>query len=203
MLGRISRSGRSAATLGAAVVLVASLSACQAGPEGRSTVGVGTVGGAGAGAIAGRLISSNPWVVAGGALIGGVAGNQLVDKPAAQKQAREDAARREASRDREMQRRLDYERQSALQEEEVRRQIEEQRLFEEWQRERVRQDATEDVDVSSAQRLLKAHGLYQGPVDGIFGPATEQAVRSFEAKQGSVQTGRLTPTLMSQMRATL
>jgi hypothetical protein len=35
-----------------------------------------------------------------------------------------------------MQRQLDFERQRALQEEEVRRQIEEQRLFEEWRRER-------------------------------------------------------------------
>jgi len=35
-----------------------------------------------------------------------------------------------------MQRQLDFERQRALQEEETRRQIEEQRLFEEWRRER-------------------------------------------------------------------
>ena len=205
------RRGRTAATLGAAAVMIAALSACQ-GPEGRSTVGAGTIGGAGAGAIAGRIISSNPWVIAGGALVGGVAGNQLIDKPATERQVREDRAAREASRDREaqrqeaardreQQRKLDYERQSALQEEEVRREIEEQRLFEEC--ERVQQDQAEAVDVSSAQRLLKAHGLYQGPIDGIFGPGTEQAVRQFEAKQGSPQTGKLTPTLMSQMRATL
>ena len=59
------------------------------------------------------------------------------------------------------------------------------------------------MDVASAQRLLKAHGLYQGPVDGILGPGTEEAVRRFEAKQGRAQTGRLTPSLVSQMRATL
>jgi hypothetical protein len=36
-----------------------------------------------------------------------------------------------------MQRQLDFERQRALQAEQTRREIEEQRLFEEWQRERL------------------------------------------------------------------
>ena len=40
-------------------------------------------------------------------------------------------------KDRNMQRRLDYERQRLLQEEEVRKEIEEQRLYEEWKRERL------------------------------------------------------------------
>ncbi len=43
----------------------------------------------------------------------------------------------QAEKDRDMQRRLDYDRQRMLQEEQVRKEIEEQRLFEEWQRQRL------------------------------------------------------------------
>ncbi len=45
---------------------------------------------------------------------------------------------RRAEKDRDMQRQLDYDRQRLLQEDQVRKEIEEQRLYEEWQRERLR-----------------------------------------------------------------
>jgi hypothetical protein len=44
---------------------------------------------------------------------------------------------REAAKDRDMQRQLDYDRQRLLQEEPVRKEIEEQRLYEEWKRQRL------------------------------------------------------------------
>ncbi len=68
----------------------------------------------------------------GGALIGGALG--------AKRDRREKARcleEREAEKDRDMQRRLDYDRQRILQEEQVRKEIEEQRLYEEWKKQRL------------------------------------------------------------------
>ncbi len=68
----------------------------------------------------------------GGALIGGALGAR---------RDRQERARclqeREATRDRDMQRQLDYDRQRLLQQEQVRMEIEEQRLYEEWKRNRL------------------------------------------------------------------
>ncbi len=68
----------------------------------------------------------------GGALIGGALGA---------KRDRRERARcleeREATKDRDMRRQLDYDRQRLLQQEQVRKDIEEQRLYEEWKRKRV------------------------------------------------------------------
>ncbi len=67
--------------------------------------------------------------IIGGALIGGALGA---------KRDRQEKARclqeREAEKDRDMRRQLDYDRQSLLQEEQVRKEIEERRLYEEWKR---------------------------------------------------------------------
>ncbi len=68
----------------------------------------------------------------GGALIGGAMGARR-DRQAKARCLQE----REATKDRDMQRQLDYNRQRMLQEEQVRNEIEEQRLFEEWQRQRL------------------------------------------------------------------
>ncbi len=68
----------------------------------------------------------------GGALIGGTLG--------ARRDRRERARcleEREATKDRDMQRQLDYDRQRLLQQEQVRKEIEEQRLYEQWKRERL------------------------------------------------------------------
>ncbi len=67
----------------------------------------------------------------GGAVIGGALGSRR-DQQAKARCLEE----REATKDRDMQRQLDYDRQRLLQEEQVRKEIEEQRLFEEWKRER-------------------------------------------------------------------
>ncbi len=67
----------------------------------------------------------------GGAVLGGALGAR---------RDRRDKARclegRRAEKDRDMQRQLDYDRQSFLQQEQVRKEIEEQRLYEEWKRQR-------------------------------------------------------------------
>ncbi len=68
----------------------------------------------------------------GGALIGGLLGSNR-DQRAKARCLEE----REAEKDRDKQRQLDYDRQRLLQEEQVRKEIEEQRLYEEWKSERL------------------------------------------------------------------
>ena len=41
------------------------------------------------------------------------------------------------------------------------------------------------------QRALTARNLYQGPIDGVWGPKTESAVRNFQTQSGIEATGRL------------
>ncbi|WGF88046.1 glycine zipper 2TM domain-containing protein [Marinivivus vitaminiproducens] len=100
---------------------------------GTSSAGIGTVGGAAAGAGAGRLLfgNSTTGMLVGGA-VGGLAGNMTLDRQA------EERRRQQAVEDRStaQQQQLDFERQRALQNEQTRVEIEEQRLFREWQRER-------------------------------------------------------------------
>jgi peptidoglycan hydrolase-like protein with peptidoglycan-binding domain len=38
--------------------------------------------------------------------------------------------------------------------------------------------------VAGAQVALRAHGLYRGPIDGILGPQTKRAVRTFQRHEG-------------------
>jgi uncharacterized protein YcfJ len=140
MSGRIGRvvRGRAGLSLAALVGCGILVAGCEGSQPGQ--IGLGTLGGAAAGGAIGSTIGGGrgqTLAIVGGALAGGALGNQLVDKPVEQQQR----AQTEASRDRAMQRQLDYERQSALQQEQVRREIEEQRLFEEWQRERLGQTA--------------------------------------------------------------
>jgi peptidoglycan hydrolase-like protein with peptidoglycan-binding domain len=135
----------------------------------------------------------------------------FLDKPSGARRA----AEAEAASDREQQRRLDYERQSELQREETRRQIEEQRLFEEWKTQRASgvtgaaaanaqvAAVNQPADVTAAQRLLTALGYYNGPADGQLGAQTRSAVMQFEANQGLPQTGVITPSIVSRMRASL
>ncbi len=97
--------------------------------------GGGRVGGAVIGGAAGSMFGSGRGRTAsiiGGGLLGGAMGSRR-DQQAKARCLEE----REAGKDRDMQRRLDYDRQRLLQEEQVRKEIEEQRLFEEWRRSRV------------------------------------------------------------------
>jgi hypothetical protein len=198
------------------------LAGCAAGQGGGGTPGygglgspnVGTAAGAVSGAALGRAVAgrnNNLVAILGGAALGGLAGNVFLDKPSGARRA----AEAEAASDREQQRRLDYERQSELQREETRRQIEEQRLFEDWKAQRaagVTGAAAADAqvaavnrpaDVTAAQRLLTALGYYNGPVDGRMGAQTRSAVMQFEGNQGLPQTGVITPSIVSRMRASL
>jgi hypothetical protein len=87
---------------------------------------------AGAGVSRAVFGNSSSAMLIGGA-VGGLAGNMTLDRQA------EERRRQQAVEDRQtnQQLQLDFERQRALQAEQTRLEIEEQRLFQEWQRERT------------------------------------------------------------------
>jgi len=54
------------------------------------------------------------------------------------------------------------------------------------------------MDVFAAQRELKRHGFYSGPIDGVIGTATAAALRAYQHDRGLTVTGRLDePTVRS------
>jgi uncharacterized protein YcfJ len=184
-------------------VLALALAGCEQ-PDGRiASPALGTLGGAAAGGALGSIIGSGSGrtaAIVGGSILGGIAGNQFVDRPV----ERGRAADREAERDREMQRRLEYQRMSAIQREELDRQFRERALYEEWRSQRVGgAPVTSQEGVREAQRLLTALGFYNGPISGISGPQTQAAVRAFQGSGGLPQTGQITPPLVNMMRASL
>lgn len=214
--------------IGPAFLLAGGLGLAGCGGGGLGNVGygglgapnVGTAAGAASGAAVGRAVAgrnNNLAAILGGAALGGLAGNVFLDRPSGERRQAAAAAEAEVARDRDQQRRLEYERQSELQREDVRRQIEDQRLFEEWKQQRGgtagaaapapagQQSAMVNgaADVAAAQRLLTALGYYSGPLDGRMGAQTRSAVMQFEANQGLPQTGVVTPSIVSRMRASL
>jgi rare lipoprotein A len=46
-------------------------------------------------------------------------------------------------------------------------------------------------EVKQAQEALKMEGLHPGPIDGVVGPRTRQALRAYQARAGLPQTGVL------------
>ncbi len=96
----------------------------------------GKVGGAVIGGAAGSMFGrgkGRTGAIIGGALLGGALGSRR-DQRAKARCLEE----REAGKDRDMQRQLDYDRQRLLQEDQVRKEIEEKRLYDEWKRERLK-----------------------------------------------------------------
>ncbi len=95
----------------------------------------GKLGGAVIGGATGSMFGKGKGrkgAIIGGALIGGALGAKR-DQRAKARCLEE----REAAKDRDMQRQLDYDRQRLLQQEQVRKEIEEQRLYDEWKKERL------------------------------------------------------------------
>ncbi len=53
----------------------------------------------------------------------------------------------------------------------------------------------------SAQTILSTLGLYEGKIDGFYGPATAAALRAFELRNGYPPKGALTPEIISKILA--
>lgn len=58
----------------------------------------------------------------------------------------------------------------------------------------VHEISTLVLDLQVSLRKLQ---LYEGPLDGINGPATERAIRAFERRMGRVETGQATEALLA------
>jgi L,D-transpeptidase ErfK/SrfK len=54
-------------------------------------------------------------------------------------------------------------------------------------------------DVTEVQQKLRAKGFYWGALDGIYGPATEDAVRRFQLVRGIRPTGGVGPETWTQL----
>jgi Ni/Co efflux regulator RcnB len=57
----------------------------------------------------------------------------------------------------------------------------------------------DDATVAAVQRRLARGGYYHGSVDGVIGPATRTAIRSFERNNGLAVDGEIDPQLLRTM----
>jgi peptidoglycan hydrolase-like protein with peptidoglycan-binding domain len=57
-------------------------------------------------------------------------------------------------------------------------------------------------DVFEIQRKLTAFKLFDGKVDGLYGPRTARAIKAFEETVGRKATGQLTPEIIALIRET-
>ncbi len=57
-------------------------------------------------------------------------------------------------------------------------------------------------DVMAVQRQLASLSLFDGSVDGMYGPRTAKAIRAFEAKLGRPVKGQLTPDIVALITST-
>jgi peptidoglycan hydrolase-like protein with peptidoglycan-binding domain len=61
-------------------------------------------------------------------------------------------------------------------------------------------DRIDNADVSEIQRKLKSLQLYDGSIDGLYGPRTARAIRKFEERLGLRPRGELTRELLEAVR---
>lgn len=57
-----------------------------------------------------------------------------------------------------------------------------------------------DPLLAEIQAALRESGWYGGPVDGVMGTVTEQAIRAFERHAGIAPSGRGSPALLARIR---
>jgi peptidoglycan hydrolase-like protein with peptidoglycan-binding domain len=62
--------------------------------------------------------------------------------------------------------------------------------------------AVSNEDVFEIQRKLRAFGMLDGKVDGLFGPKTIRAIKAFEVKIGQPPRGELTADIVALIKAT-
>lgn len=55
-------------------------------------------------------------------------------------------------------------------------------------------------DIADLQSKLKALGMFQGTVDGYYGPKTADAIRLFEGRNGMPRTGAATPQVLEAVK---
>ena len=191
---------------GALVAALAVLVGCQQGggdgygvtnPDGGISPVAGALGGAGLGALAGRLIAGkndNSVAMLGGALIGGFGG--LIGSQAYDAHKTEEAQQQSEQQA--------WARNQAAQQAAATQQAESQSVYEQWgQGQGYAGPVNTPADVTTAQRMLTVLGLYTGAVDGVNGPATSVAVAQFQKSRGLPTTGNVTPGLIQMMKVAI
>lgn len=58
-----------------------------------------------------------------------------------------------------------------------------------------------NASLTDVQSALAELGYYRGPIDGVFGPGTQQAIVAFQARNGLRPTGRVDQNLLAALRA--
>src|SRR3954467_8272146 len=169
----------------------------QSAPPGAVSPMLGALGGAGAGALAGRLIAGkkdNTGAIVGGALVGGLGGmlgTSAYNRGKQQQQQQQQATQQQ----------LAYTQAQLAQQESLNQQLESQRVYQQWGGSHGYGPPPPDpAQVKDAQRMLTALAYYNGPVDGLMGPATSSAIANFQRRQGQPVTGVFTPGLLDQLR---
>jgi len=56
-------------------------------------------------------------------------------------------------------------------------------------------------EVRNVQTTLQAQGYYKGSIDGLWGPATQGALQSYQSANGLVANGELTPKTLASLNA--
>lgn len=57
-----------------------------------------------------------------------------------------------------------------------------------------------NADIADMQEKLKQLGLFEGTVDGYYGPKTADAIRAFEQRNGLARTGAASPQVIEAVR---
>jgi hypothetical protein len=196
------------ARLAALAASFLALAACQQGgadgygissPDGEVSPIAGALGGAGLGALAGRLIAGqhdNSVAMLGGALIGGLGGllgTQAYDHSKAQENENQQLSEQ-----------LSFSQSQLAQQEALNQNLQSQALYDRWGEAQGHSPAVNaPTDVTTAQRMLTVLGLYTGPIDGQNGPQTSVAVAQFQKSRGLPTTGNVTPSLIQMMKVAI
>ncbi|MEO1019195.1 MAG: peptidoglycan-binding domain-containing protein [Pseudomonadota bacterium] len=160
---------------------------------------LGGAGGAVAGGILGRLIAGkhhNTAAMLGGAALGGL-GGAVASNAYNQKQQNEQTNAFEA--------------QQAQHNAAIDSQLRQQANVNQWSDHSNAAPAAASgytgintaAEITEAQRLLTALGIYTDKIDGLMGPNTRAAVIRFQADENMSQTGDVTPQLITKMKQTL
>ena len=157
---------------------------------------LGTLGGAGAGALAGRLIAGghdNGAAIVGGALIGGLGG---MLGTSAYNRGKQQQQQQQAT-----QQQLAYTQAQLAQQEALNQQLESQRVYQQWGGSHGYGPPPPDpAQVKDAQRMLDRAGLLRRPDRRPGGPQDPIAITTFQRRQGQPATGVVTPGLLDQLR---
>jgi peptidoglycan hydrolase-like protein with peptidoglycan-binding domain len=61
------------------------------------------------------------------------------------------------------------------------------------------QPAMTRSEVKDVQQSLRGRGLYQGEIDGLYGPETAEAVRRFQSEHHLKPTGQVTAQTLAEL----